>query len=53
MAKDDTTHYVNTSYSTEHAAAVIIIGALGMLILIRRGFRGIGVPGVGAVNIGG
>lgn len=53
MARDDDTHYVNTTYSTEHAAAVIVIGSLAILMLLRRGFRGIGVPGVGSVNIGG
>lgn len=39
-------------FSTEHAAAVIVIGALVFLVLIRRGFRGVGVPGVGRVGIG-
>lgn len=53
MARDDDTQYVNTAYSTEHAAAVLVIGSLAMLMLIRRGFRGIGVPGVGGVHIGG
>lgn len=33
--------------STEHAAAVLVIGALAILILIRRGFRGVSVGGVG------
>lgn len=39
-------------FTTEHAAAVIIIGALVFLILVRRGFRGVGVPGVGGVSLG-
>lgn len=51
MAREE---YVNSSaFGTEHAAAVLVIGALGMLMLVRRGFRGIGVPGVGGVHIGG
>lgn len=28
--------------STEHAAAVIVFGSLAFLILVRRGFRGVG-----------
>lgn len=39
-------------FTTEHAAAVVVIGALVFLILIRRGFRGVGLPGVGGVSIG-
>jgi hypothetical protein len=38
--------------TTEHAAAVVVIGSLVFLILIRRGFRGVGVPGVGGVKLG-
>jgi hypothetical protein len=38
--------------STEHAAAVVVLGSLVFLILIRRGFRGVGVPGVGGVKLG-
>lgn len=34
-------------FSTEHAAAVIVIGALAFLIAVRRGFRGVNVGGVG------
>jgi hypothetical protein len=30
---------------TQHYAAVIVIGALGFLYLIRRGFRGLSVGG--------
>lgn len=35
------------AFTTEHAAAVIVIGALLALVFIRRGFRGINVAGVG------
>jgi hypothetical protein len=38
--------------TTEHAAAVIVIGALVALIVIRKGFRGIAIPGVGGAVIG-
>jgi hypothetical protein len=38
--------------STEHAAAVVVIGSLVFLILIRRGFRGVGIPGVGGIKVG-
>jgi hypothetical protein len=40
------------SLSTAHAAAVIVIAALVLLILIRKGFRGLTVPGVGSVKVG-
>jgi hypothetical protein len=36
----------DSGLSTEHAAAVVVIGALAVLILIRRGFRGVSVGGV-------
>lgn len=38
--------------TTEHAAAVVVIGSLVFLIFIRRGFRGVGIPGVGGVKLG-
>lgn len=38
--------------TTERATAVLVIGCLIVLILLRRGFRGVGVPGVGSINIG-
>lgn len=38
--------------TTEHAAAVVVIGSLVALILVRRGFRGVGIPGVGGVRLG-
>lgn len=46
MAQD---HAVQGSgLTTEHATAVVVIGALLLLILIRRGFRGINIGGVSA-----
>jgi hypothetical protein len=38
--------------TTEYATAAIVIGCLVGLIVIRRGFRGLRVPGVGGVNLG-
>lgn len=38
--------------STEYAAGALVLGCLLALILIRRGFRGVGVPGVGSVKVG-
>ena len=32
--------------TTEHATAVVVIGALIFLILIRRGFRGVSAGGL-------
>lgn len=32
--------------STEHAAAVVVIGALVFLITVKRGFRGISAGGI-------
>lgn len=40
------------SLSVEHAAVIVVVSALVFLILVRRGFRGIGVPGVGNVGLG-
>lgn len=37
---------------TEKAAAVIVIGSLLILVLIRRGFRGVSVSGVGGIGVG-
>lgn len=39
-------------FGTDHAAAVIVLGSLALLILIRRGFRGVGVPGVASLRVG-
>jgi hypothetical protein len=33
-------------FTVEHAAAVVVIGSLLFLILVRRGFRGISAGGV-------
>lgn len=38
--------------TTEYAAAALVLGALAALILIRRGFRGVSIPGVGSVSAG-
>ena len=38
--------------NTEQAAAALIIGSLLFLFMIRRGFRGVGAPGIGGVRIG-
>lgn len=41
--------YVNPikgGFTTEHAAAAITLGALALLWLIGRGFRGVNVAGV-------
>lgn len=37
--------------TTEKATGILLIAALALLILIRRGFRGVGVPGVGGVSL--
>jgi hypothetical protein len=34
-------------FTTEYAAAILIFGSLLFLIMIRRGFRGVNVGGVG------
>ena len=39
-------------FTTERATAAIVIGCLVALILLRRGFRGVGIPGVGSAAIG-
>lgn len=39
--------------TTEYATGALVIACLIALILVRRGFRGVGVPGVGNINIGG
>lgn len=38
--------------TTERAVAGLVIGCLVALILVRRGFRGVGIPGVGGVKLG-
>ena len=38
--------------TTERAVAGLVIGCLIALILIRRGFRGVGIPGVASARIG-
>lgn len=43
---DDATARVG-GLATEHAAAVLVFGSLLFLILVRRGFSGVSVGGVG------
>lgn len=52
MAAEDYTHPVSAikGLSTEYATAVLVLGSLAVLILIRRGFRGLRVPGVGSIS---
>lgn len=38
--------------TTERATAGIVIGCLIALILLRRGFRGANVSGVGGISLG-
>lgn len=38
--------------TTERATAGLVIGCLVALILVRRGFRGVGIPGVGSIGVG-
>lgn len=37
--------------TTERAVAGLVIGCLIALILLRRGFRGISIPGVGGASL--
>lgn len=38
--------------TTEYAAAALVFGCLAALIILRRGFRGVSLRGVGSVGIG-
>ena len=38
--------------TTERAVAGIVLGCLAALWLLRRGFRGINIPGVGSASVG-
>ncbi len=40
-----------TGVTTERAVAGLVLGCLAALWLIRRGFRGIGIPGVGSASL--
>lgn len=40
------------AWGTEHAVAGIVIGCVVALWLLRRGFRGVGIPGVASVKVG-
>lgn len=42
----------DAGFTTERATGAIVIGCLIALILLRRGFRGVGIPGVGNASIG-
>lgn len=47
MAAERMEHPVkDTGFTTEKAAAVVVIGALVFLILVKRGFRGVSAGGV-------
>jgi len=43
---DDANQVAATGLTPERAAAVVVIGALIILILIKRGFRGVSAGGV-------
>jgi len=47
MARSDEYPVSTGSVDTPRAAAGIVIGALVALILVRRGFRGVNLGGVG------
>lgn len=51
--RDAQTHPVKgfSGVTTEYAVGALVIGCLVALILIRRGFRGVGVPGLGNISI--
>ena len=49
--RDNGTYAMNPNgWPAERWAAVLVIGALGLLILIRRGFRGVNFMGA-SVNV--
>lgn len=48
---DDATTVQPAGLTAERAAAIIILAALGLLILINRGFRGVSVGGA-SVRVG-
>lgn len=47
MARQDEYAVSTNGFDTPYAAAGIVLGSLLALILIRRGFRGVSVGGVG------
>lgn len=47
MAKWERSQVDDNDMGVPYAAAGIVLGALALLILIRRGFRGVSVGGVG------
>lgn len=40
-----------SNMGSNHAAAIILAVCLAFLYLIRRGFRGLSVPGLGSVKV--
>lgn len=46
---DDANSVQPTGLTTERALAIVVLGALLLLILLARGFRGVNV---GGVNVG-
>ena len=48
LAYQDDNHLPAVGMTTERAAAVLVIGALVLLILINRGFRGVNFFGASA-----
>jgi hypothetical protein len=51
---NEETQHVRTAglMDTPYAVAGIVIGCVLALWLLRRGFRGVGLPGVGNVSLG-
>ncbi len=49
---EDTNPIKSSGIDTPQMTGAIIIGALVFLWLVRRGFRGAKIPGVGSVNVG-
>lgn len=41
-----------SAITTEYATGALVIACLVALIFIRRGFRGVGLPGVGSLSVG-
>jgi hypothetical protein len=46
MDYDDANQVAPQGLTSERAAAIVVIGALVLLILIKRGFRGVSAGGV-------
>ena len=50
MLDDNQNPVKGQGMTTEYATAALVIGCLVALILLRRGFRGVSIPGVGSVS---